>query len=75
MKTVRANAGFWIAGLLLALAGVSVARVVAPSLHGTTRLTVMLGGQFLALAGLFIICLGVRRRIKRAAPSPTGSPG
>jgi len=64
MKNVLANARYWSAGLAVAAAGVAGARLVGPSLTGTARLSVTLGGQLLALAGLFIICLGVRRRIK-----------
>jgi hypothetical protein len=66
VKTVRANASPWIFGTLLALLGVALARLVAPTLTGHTRLVVTIGGQLLGLAGLFVICLGVRRRLRAA---------
>ena len=68
MKNVVANARFWIAGILAAIAGVVLARTIGPSLRGTERLYVTLAGQLLALSGLFIICFGVRRRIKQSDP-------
>lgn len=66
MKTVRANAAPWIAGCLLALTGVALARLVAPTLAGHARIVAMVGGQLVGLAGLFVICLGVRRRLRQA---------
>lgn len=67
MKNVLANAGFWTAGILVAAVGIVCARAIAPSLAGTPRIFLTLGGQLFALGGLFIICLGVRRRIKAPA--------
>jgi hypothetical protein len=67
VKTVRANAGPWIVGTLLALIGVALARLVAPTLAGHARLLATLGGQLLGLGGLFVICLGVRRRLRAAS--------
>jgi hypothetical protein len=67
MKTVRANSSYWILGTLVAFAGVVSTRMLAPSFHGSARIGVTIGSEFLALGGLFIICLGVRRRIKQAA--------
>lgn len=67
MKNVLANARFWISGIAIALAGVVVARAVAPLADGTDRIVLTVGGQLLALGGLFLICLGVRRRIKSAS--------
>jgi len=64
VKNVRANAPYWIAGTLTAFLGVALARVIGPSLAGGVRASTVVGGQLLALVGLFIICLGVRRRIK-----------
>lgn len=68
MKNVVANARYWIAGSVAAFAGVALTRLVAPSLEGNLKIYTAVGGQLLALAGLFIICLGVRRRIKQASP-------
>lgn len=67
MKNVLSNAGPWILGTLVAFVGVALARTFGPSLDGNTRLFVTVGGEFLALTGLFIICLGVRRRIRQPA--------
>ena len=64
MKNVGANLRFWIAGSTLAFLGVALARIVAPSLDGRNQICVTIGGQLLAICGLFIICLGVRRRIQ-----------
>lgn len=66
MKNVAANARPWIAGIAVASGGVVLARAVAPSFAGPLRLVLTVGGQLLALGGLFIICLGVRRRIKNS---------
>lgn len=67
MKTVRTNAGPWILGTLLAFTGVALARAFAPSLSGNLRIAATVAGQLLALGGLFVICLGVRRRIKQTS--------
>lgn len=64
MKNVAANARYWLAGLLTALAGVALARGLIPVSGGSLRPIVTVAGQLLALGGLFIICLGVRRRIQ-----------
>lgn len=66
MKNVAANLRPWIAGVLTAFTGVALARVVGPSLDGSLRIYTTVGGQLLALTGLFIICLGIRRRIRHA---------
>ncbi len=67
MKNVRANARYWIAGFSTSLAGVTLARVVAPSFASPFSPVLTVAGQLLALGGLLIICLGVRRRIQQAA--------
>lgn len=67
MKNVAANARYWSTGVLVAICGVVCARVVGPSAAGTLRVCLTLGGQLVALSGLFIICLGVRRRIMQAS--------
>lgn len=74
MKNVLANARYWIAGLATAFAGVALVRLIGPSLHGPFQIAVTFAGQLLALAGLFIICLGVRRRIQRTEASGASHP-
>ncbi|HVU32383.1 MAG TPA: hypothetical protein VHE61_03045 [Opitutaceae bacterium] len=70
MRNVRANARFWIAGIAIAAAGVVLARFLAPSLPaGHARLCTTVSGQLLALVGLGLICVGVSRRVSRAAPA------
>lgn len=69
MKNVAANARYWIAGTLIALAGVALARLVAPSLGSPTRLYCTVGGQLLALAGLVLLAYGVSRRVRRDSES------
>ncbi len=72
MKNLRANLRFWIAGAAVAFSGVVLARGLAPHLDGASRIAFTVGGQLLALGGLYIICLGIRRRIQhvRSAGAP-----
>ncbi len=67
MKNVRAHLRFWLAGVVTALAGVTVTRLIAPSFPVPLGPIAAAAGQLLALVGLFIICLGVRRRIQQVA--------
>jgi hypothetical protein len=69
MKNVAANARFWIAGTFVALAGVALARGVAPSLGSPARLYCTVGGQLLALSGLVLLAYGVSRRVRRDGES------
>lgn len=62
-------AGWWIAGLALAAAGVAATRVLAPHLAEPMRAVVAAGGQLLALFGLVVIAFGVHRRVHRGAPT------
>lgn len=59
MKAVIANARYWVTGAFVALAGVALARLVAPQFTQSVRITIMVGGHLLALAGLTIISIGV----------------
>ena len=67
MRDVVANAGFWTATMLVAATGMVGVRFVAPVSAGSARIFLTLGGQVVVIGGLFIICLGVRRRIKAPA--------
>jgi hypothetical protein len=63
----------WLAGIGLAALGVLVARLLAPSVadEPRARAFVALFGELLALAGLFVIVLGIRRRLARSTPPGT----
>lgn len=65
MKNVANNLGYWSAGLAVSLLGVAGARWLAPLTDGRLRAWLTLGGQLTALAGLLILCIGIRRRVKR----------
>ncbi|HEY3452012.1 MAG TPA: hypothetical protein VGK67_36975 [Myxococcales bacterium] len=62
---------YWILGIAVALAGVAVVRLVAPNAE-SGRIAWTLAGNGIALAGLFTIALGTRR--KYATP-PAADPG
>jgi len=69
----HASARHWLAGLALAAVGVAAARLLAPALSDTPRSVVTLLGQVIALSGLLVIALGVRRRVRDAAAEPAAS--
>jgi hypothetical protein len=63
---IKAASRHWISGTLLALAGVAISRLLAPGFEERVRAWLMAGGQFVALSGLFIILMGIRRRLRLA---------
>lgn len=64
---LRTSARYWIAGLALAAAGVMVNRLLAPGFASQQiRAAGALAGELVALTGLLVIMLGVRRRIRIA---------
>jgi hypothetical protein len=68
MKRLTALATpFWIGGTVLAFVGVALARTVSPLLDGRWRGASLVGGELLALAGLLIIAIGIRRRVRTDA--------
>lgn len=67
MKTVWKNLRFWTVGVGLAVAGVILARLISGETSGAVRVGLTVAGQLLALTGLFVICVGVSRRLRRAA--------
>ena len=71
MKNVRDNIRFWLSGVGTAIVGVCLARGIGPHLAGNLRWIAVLGGQFLALTGVFLICVGVRQRLRRSEARPT----
>ena len=67
MNAVTTNLRPWIAGTVVAFAGVGVARLLANRLAGRPRASAMLAGYLLVLLGFFIIARGVSRRLQHAA--------
>lgn len=64
---LRASARHWLAGLALATVGVVVNRLAAPALADLHHRAVLaVTGELIALAGLGVIMLGIRRRIRLA---------
>lgn len=63
-------AAFWITGTLVAFTGVAVTRWLAPAVRHPVGVWVAVTGQLLALGGLFVIALGVRRRLRIAPGVP-----
>ncbi|MBF7082936.1 hypothetical protein IT084_08105 [Desulfallas sp. Bu1-1] len=53
---------YWITGTITAFTGVLMVRILALQTAGRLKLPVMFGGYMLAIAGLFIITLGTRRK-------------
>lgn len=67
-SALRAAAPHWITGLALAVTGVAIARLFAPTCATTqTQALVAVTGELTALAGLAVILLGIRRRLHSAA--------
>ena len=63
----HASARHWLAGLALAATGVVVARLLAPAFEAGPRAALALLGELTALAGLYVIVLGIRRRLRLAS--------
>jgi hypothetical protein len=63
---IKASARHWIAGIVVAFAGVAVSRLVASGYSGRAHAAIALTGQLVALCGLLIILLGIRGRLRRA---------
>jgi hypothetical protein len=70
----HASARHWLAGLALAVAGVVVARVIAPTFDARPRAALALLGELTALAGLYVIVLGIRRRLRLASAAADNAP-
>ncbi|MDF3056412.1 MAG: hypothetical protein K0R17_627 [Rariglobus sp.] len=72
---LKASARHWISGTVIAFTGVAVSRGVASGFEGRPHALFALAGQLVALGGLFIILLGIRRRLSRAnADGPPPGP-
>jgi|GEM_PF-1085389 len=53
----------WIAGTVIALIGVLLARVLAPHFENRPRILLNVAGRILGIAGLVIIAFGINRRV------------
>jgi peptidoglycan/LPS O-acetylase OafA/YrhL len=60
--SLRSNWRLWLLGLVVALAGVVIARVAAPHATGKTQTMLISLGRLVSFAGLFVIALGIKRR-------------
>lgn len=70
---IKASLRHWVFGTVIALAGVAISRVLATGFEGRVHAVFAVAGQVIALGGLFVILLGIRRRLHRAnadAPPP-----
>ncbi len=74
MKNVAANLRYWVSGLLVAGAGIVAVRWIAPGFEGAARLVLTVGGELLALSGLLVIAIGVRRRVAAASAVRSDTP-
>lgn len=70
----HASARHWLAGIALAIVGVVVARFVAPAFEARPRAGLALLGELTALAGLYVIVLGIRRRLRLASATAEDAP-
>lgn len=69
----HASARHWLAGLALAGLGVALARVAAPRLDLRPGAACALLGELVAICGLLVIALGIRRRLRLAARTSPGA--
>ncbi len=65
-QTPGHRAVYWIAGAVLAIGGALAARFLAPALGETLRAIVTSAGHLAAGAGLLVIAVGVRNRVRQA---------
>jgi len=56
----------WIAGMVIALIGVLLARVIAPHFENRPRILLNVTGRILGIAGLVVTAFGINRRIAAA---------
>ena len=54
---------YWIAGIVIALIGVFLARVVAPHFDNQTGVMLTVAGRLLGMGGLIVIAIGISRRV------------
>lgn len=71
---LRANWRLWLLGLVIALAGVVIARVAAPHYTGKTQTVLVSIGRLISFVGLFVIALGIKRRATKNADDNSPDP-
>ncbi len=59
---IKKKLAYWITGTLTAFLGVYAVRVLSLQVPDSSRVATLLTGYILAIAGLFIITLGTRRK-------------
>jgi uncharacterized membrane protein YidH (DUF202 family) len=64
MKRASIFTAYWWLGTAIASAGVALTRWVAPTLERNLQASATLSGQLFALLGLFVIALGISRRLR-----------
>jgi len=69
--SLRANWRIWLTGTAIAVAGVIIARLVAPHYTGKTQTALSSAGRLTSFAGLIVIIFGVNRRLKRDSEENT----
>lgn len=66
---------YWAIGTSLAFLGVALARMIGPALaEDAARRYTAAGGHLLVGLGLFVICLGVRNRLRAANTEAEAEP-
>jgi hypothetical protein len=73
MKNVLAGKGHWIGGTVVGLIGVAAVRMLAPGLEDPMKKAVLTAGYLLALSGIAIIALGVKRQADQRMKSSPAS--
>lgn len=67
LESLRTSRGYWTLGILAAAAGIILTRVIAPQFAPKTAAIAKVSGQVIAIAGLVIIAVGIKRRRRGAA--------
>ena len=62
MNRILKRKGYWIAGTVVALAGVAAVRLVAPGLSGGMNQAITISGYVLSWAGIIILASGSGER-------------
>jgi hypothetical protein len=65
-NALHAARRYWIAGIVIALIGVLIARAVAPHFEARPRTILNAVGRLLGMAGMVVIAVGISRRVSTA---------